>query len=544
MPALQFENLKIDTTFDTLRATTGGYILEGRNVSVVLPRAAQTYYHHGWQSWSLAAWTDLQPIPVQKPALLLPMQVDPLYARHPSPNGSWLGAVDFADGNILFLGALGLDSHVQLRDGTLQGWYESVGRELVPAGDNISSYEWFAAYGPETEVFSAYAQLLSQKLGVGRVKTPYRVWCSWYSLYTAIDESNLHNIFDSLSDLPFDVLQVDDGWQISIGDWEANAKFPSGMDELANKIKSTGRKAGLWLAPLLVVPSSKTYREHPDWLLRDEQGKLVSAGFNWGEPLFALDTTHPAALDWLANLMKQVRAWGYDYLKLDFLYAGALPGKRHVDMPREAAYRHGLGVLREAMGEDAYFLTCGAPILPSIGLCDALRIGPDVAAEWESYRDAILLYNPTTPGAKNAIRTTLNRLWLAPLVHTDPDVAYFRSVESKLTREQNVMLQNLARICNFKATSDLPQWLTDSERETLREFLVKQPRVERTGRYTFRLDSHEVDFCPAISLPEPPKGLNALIGEITGWLGSQPLALKLLDKLGKSRLEKRKLYEH
>ena len=26
--------------------------------------------------------------------------------------------------------------------------------------------------------------------------------------------------------------------------------------------------------------------------------------------------------------MQRMRAWGYDYLKLDFLYGGALPGKR------------------------------------------------------------------------------------------------------------------------------------------------------------------------------------------------------------------------
>ena len=532
MSILKFGNREIIAASDSLSTIKGGYILKGAIVSLQAPFTPRCYYRHGWQSWSLAAWTDLQPLPVQKPALLLPMQVDPLYARHPSPNGSWLGAVDFADGNILFLGALGLDSHVQLRDGALQGWYEFVGRDSIPP------CQWFAAYGPEAEVFSAYAQLLGQKLETGRAKKPYRVWCSWYSLYTAIDEITLCKIFDDLGDLPFDVLQVDDGWQIAIGDWKANAKFPSGMDRLANKIKSTGRKAGLWLAPLLVVPSSKIYREHPDWLLRDEHGKPVSAGFNWGEPLYSLDTTHPAALDWLASLMKQVRAWGYDYLKLDFLYAGALPGKRYNGMPREAAYRHGLGLLREAMGSDAYFLTCGAPILPSIGLCDALRIGPDVAAEWESHRDAVLLYNPTTPGAKNAVRTTLNRLWLAPLVHTDPDVAYFRRQETKLTPEQNALLQNLAHVCNFKATSDLPQWLTDSECKALRDFLTNQPQVERTGRYTFRLDGREVDFSPAISLPERPKGLNALIGEITGWLGSQPFVLKLMDKLGKSRLEK------
>jgi alpha-galactosidase len=528
MANLKFDNLEIIAVFDESWLIKAGYQLKGSTVALQLPGTTRRYYRHGWQSWSLAAWTAPVPLPVQKPARLHPLQIDPLYAHHPSPHGSWLGAVEVAEGKILFLGALGLDNHVQLREGQLQGWYES-GR-----GD------WFAAYGPEAEVFSAYAQLLKEKFGSGRVTGTQRVWCSWYSLYTAIDEKNLSKTFDDLGDLPFDLFQVDDGWQIAIGDWEANPKFPSGMDRLADKIKNTGRKAGLWLAPLLVVPSSKTYREHPDWLLRDGQGKLVSAGFNWGEPLFALDTTHPVALDWLASLMRRVRGWGYDYLKLDFLYAGALPGQRHIDLPREAAYRYGLGVLREAMGSDAYFLACGAPILPSLGLCDALRLGPDVAAEWENYRDAVLLSNPAIPGAKNAIRTTLNRLWLAPLVHPDPDVAYFRSVETKLTAEQNAKLQDLARVCNFKATSDLPQWLTEAERENLREFLSNQPQVERTGRHTFRLDGREVDFSPAMPLPEPPRGLEGLLGEITGWLGSQPWILKMLDKLGKKRLNKLK----
>ncbi len=86
-----------------------------------------------------------------------------------------------------------------------------------------------------------------------------------------IDEVILHKIFDELGDLPFDVLQVDDGWQVDIGDWEVNGKFPSGMNALAEKIKSTGRRAGLWLAPLIATKSSKLFHEHKDWFLRDER---------------------------------------------------------------------------------------------------------------------------------------------------------------------------------------------------------------------------------------------------------------------------------
>jgi alpha-galactosidase len=532
MSILSFDQVQIIADCENAVPGVGGHLLSGSNIVLTLPEVPQLFYHHGWQSWSLAAWAPPHRLPVQKPEMLHPLQIDPVYAKHPSPHGNWLGAVEFDNGNILLLGALGLDAHVQLREGKLQGWYES------PMRDNIPCYAWFVGYGPEQKVFGAYTRHLAQIFGTGRAERPYRVWCSWYSLYTAIDEQILSETFQSLGNLPFDVLQVDDGWQVKVGDWQANDKFPSGMESLANGIKATGRKAGLWLAPLIAVESSRLFQQHPSWFLRNPTGNFVSAGFNWGERLFAFDTTHPDVLEWLAGLMKQVRAWGFDYLKLDFLYGAALPGSRQLDMPREAAYRNGLQVIREAMGDDAYFLSCGAPILPSLGLCDAMRIGPDVGAFWESERDARLLCNLTTPGAKNAVRTTINRLWLAPLVHTDPDVVYFRSKYTSLTLEQNALLQDLARVCNFKATSDLPQWWSEAEREAVRAFLEYQPVVERTGRYTFRLDDREVDFSAAMDVPVTRK--KTLATPFVLWGGEQRWLIKFLDNQGRKKIEQQK----
>ncbi|MFT3894137.1 MAG: alpha-galactosidase [Anaerolineales bacterium] len=461
---------------DSLPQTGDSQIVSASSLRLSLPQPPKKFYRHGWQSWSLAAWTDLTPLLIQQPTILHPLQIDPVYAHELAPHSSWVAAVEFADDDILLLGALGLDAHVTLRDNVLEGIYE--------AGEG----DWLITRGNESTVFARYAEELGKRLGKATDHPAPRIWCSWYSLYTAIDEPLLHSIFDGLKDLPFDVLQVDDGWQVSVGDWEVNKKFPSGMTALANKIKSTGRKAGLWLAPLIAVESSRLFREYPDWFLHNEHGKFVRAGFNWGEHLYALDTTHPAVLDWLTALMKQVRTWGFDYLKLDFLYGGALPGKRHVDMPREAAFRQGLQVMREAMGADAYFLTCGTPIIPSIGLCDAIRVGTDVAGVWEDPRDAILLYNPSTPGTRNAIRNTINRLWLQLLVATDPDVAYFVEKENTLSAEHKRLLQDLALASNFKATSDLPQWMTPTEFESLREFLNAAPKVTRLSRGKFQID--------------------------------------------------------
>ncbi len=529
MQKLLFADIQIISYSDQTTPVRDGAILSGAQVSLAFDRPPKLYYRHGWQSWSLTAWHAPDfPLRVQMPAILHPLQTDPLYARHPAPNGSWVGAVRFEDGKVLLLGALGLEAHVALHGQELHGWYEA------------GSGEWFVAYGDEPAVFASYASLLGERLGPAPEKPAPRVWCSWYSFYKTINEPLLHRVIEGMGDLPFDVLQVDDGWQASIGDWRPNEKFPSGMEALAAKIRASGRTPGLWLAPLLVVASSEVFRQHPGWLLRDPDGRLVSAGFNWGEPLYALDSSHPEVLDWLRALMKQVRGWGFDYLKLDFLYAGALPGVRQGNVPRETALRQSLQAMRDGMGTEAYFLACGAPILPCLGVCDALRVGPDVAGEWESRLHAILLSNPTTPGTRNAIRTTLNRLWLRPLVATDPDVVYFGRQQNTLSAPQKRLLQDLALICDFRATSDLPWWLEDEEREGLRAFLEAQPQVERTGRTTFELDGRAVDFEAALSLPDSPSGLDILKSLLVSWAGNQAWVLRLMDRLGRRNMAKMK----
>jgi alpha-galactosidase len=529
---IQLNGLTLPSSATDLRATKGGVISTSSLLNLTLPAAPVRYLYSGWQSWSLTAWVDTsRPVRLMRPSILHPFHTDPVYALETRPHGSWYGAVDLPEGQALFLGALGLDSHVMLDGKSLIGWFEK--------GDG----DWFLATGDESKFMGRYAELLGERLGYRQAKTSPRVWCSWYSLYTEIYEQQLLKILgdlgacDSPRCLPFDVFQVDDGWQIGIGDWEPNANFPSGMDGLAARVKETGRKAGLWLAPLLIVPSSSIYREHRDWLLHDENGRLVSAGFNWGEPLYALDATHPAVLEWLAALMKKVHSWGYDYAKLDFLYAGALPGKHAVELPREAAYRNALKTIRAAFG-DAYLLTCAAPILPSIGLCDGMRVGPDVAGHFASHRDEDLLMNFATPGVRNALRTAFNRLWLQPLVNTDPDVVYFGSRQNNLTPEQKSLLQDLAQICNFKATSDIPAWLTDSERTALREFLESQPEVRKTGQTAYQVGDHEVDFGVHISMPSLPGMFTNMQGAVLGALANVPVIMKVFEKLEKIMLKR------
>jgi len=115
------------------------------------------------------------------------------------------------------------------------------------------------------------------------------------------------------------------------------------------------------------------------------------------------------------------------------------------------------------------------------------------------------LNNPNAPSTQNAIRTSLHRLWLKPLLHPDPDVVYFRSRHNALKPHEKSLLRDLAWICGFKGTSDLPKWMTRADRAALREFLETEPRVERLSRYRFRIDGREVNFEPFIALPQSSK---------------------------------------
>ena len=89
------------------------------------------------------------------------------------------------------------------------------------------------------------------------------------------------------------------------------------------------------------------------------------------------------------------------------------------------------------------------------------------------------LHDPTAPSTRFAIATSANRLWLAPLIEPDPDVVYFRRRYNLLSRRERAVLQDLATLCGFRATSDPPAWLDDRERAEMIEWFAAEPSVER-----------------------------------------------------------------
>lgn len=247
---------------------------------------------------------------------------------------------------------------------------EAGGRLVVSADGPVDVTD---VDGSIADALVAFGEEWAARRSVRPIAAPPSVWCSWYHYFLDVTPADIEENLAALDrlDLPVDVVQVDDAWQAGIGDWDAYSERFRALPDLVARIKDRGRRVGIWLAPLTVGSGSRLAEEHPDWLVGE-------GGRNWGQSLHGLDVTHPAAAAHLQASLHALGDLGVDYVKLDFLYTGALPGRRHEDVSPIAAYRQGLAMVREAFGEDTYLLGCGAPLLPSVGLVDAMRVSGDV----------------------------------------------------------------------------------------------------------------------------------------------------------------------
>jgi alpha-galactosidase len=482
MKAIELNELVVTTNAES-RPGSGGVILDAGDVSITHPLGATTFYRHGWHSWALAHWAVMgdEPVVIQDP-IRRRLADDPLLADHSGHVGNYVGAISGPDGTALLLGALGMDTVVEADGETIRGTSRG-----EPA-------EWFVAYGPEEQVFADYASALADQVGSVRAD-PGRVWCSWYSFYQAIAESSMHEALAGVEGLGFDVFQLDDGWQVEIGTWETGPNFPAGMGAMAEAISAAGYRPGLWIAPFIV--HERSANSNPEMLVRDEDGSPLIAGYNWGGPYYAIDVTSAAGRAHVSETIRRAVNWGFTYLKLDFIFAAAIPGVREGDLTGDAAYRSGIELIREVAGDDIYLLGCGSPILPSIGIFNGIRVGPDVAPYWENDLNPQFKQDYTSPALRYAISTSVNRLWLKPLVAVDPDVAYFRTRFAILSDAHRQLMADVCHVCDYLAVSDPPWWLSEIEKSQLKAWLAASPTVERVDRYRFRLDGRLVDFEPA-----------------------------------------------
>jgi alpha-galactosidase len=390
------------------------------------------------------------------------------------------------------------------------------GISLDPGEEFLSEWGFFQFVDlPHPDPAAEYVETVARIMRPRVSPTPPPAkWTHWYHFFHDITEDlfiqNLEVIDTIRKTVPFHTVQLDDGYQSAWGDWtKENEKFPNGLKYLAGRVAEKGFVPGLWLAPFVADPKSDLARNHPDWLVKDAKGKPIIGGYFWEFFGYVLDLSNPAVLEWLRRLMETVvKEWGFGFVKTDFVYAGALPGIRYDrKMTRAQAFRKGMETIREGIGDSTYHLGCGCPFGPSIGIVDAMRIGPDTAPDWKPFimnmrwASPLITREKCIAALRNNIRHTLNlgtvhnRWWTS-----DPDCLMVRNYDTTLTDEEiksNVSLIGLQGGLVINA-DDLTRLSVDRQR--LISLLL--PVISKRGRAVDLLENEMVELY-ALDMEKP-----------------------------------------
>jgi len=331
------------------------------------------------------------------------------------------------------------------------------------------SYPLFDLYvkeGSEEEVYDGWFEAMELKR---RPASKLAGYSSWYNRYQNIDEAAILQDLNGCDKIlrSGDLFQIDDGWEPFIGDWlEPDENKFKDMKAMADEAHEKGYLAGLWLAPFSAEEKSSLYQNHQDWFLK-VNGENWKDGCNWSG-FYSLDIDHPEVKKYLKAVFDRVHnEWGFDLVKLDFLYSAAPFGNERES--RAGRMYRAVEMLREWCG-DMMILGCGVPVMPAFGYFEYCRVSCDVSLDWDD-KVYMRAFHRERTSTKNAVTTVVSRRQLNSRAYlSDPDVFFLRDDNLKLSKSDRYDLAVMdALLGGLFLTSDDPSSYTEEMVEEYNE---------------------------------------------------------------------------
>jgi alpha-galactosidase len=211
-------------------------------------------------------------------------------------------------------------------------------------------------------------------------------WCSWGYEFNVRPQDVL-DVLQVARELGIRWFTLDDRWFDAYGDWNPRPDtFPNGTEDLRRMneaIHAVGGLSQIWWYPLCAEDGhgawesqthglSRLLREHPDWVVRDREGRVARNNRH----LAMLCPALPEVQEYTLDLVRRFIAdWGFDGLKLDNIYtmpACYNPAHRHA-RPEESIeafaklYRRIFELVRELRPDGVVQICpCGTPITFSL----------------------------------------------------------------------------------------------------------------------------------------------------------------------------------
>ena len=420
-------------------------------------KKGDNFFSNGYQSWSTSReytkagkMQDITPIAFAKPLKnLAGISADCRFVSVPENAGEFYShAYTYIrnGADVFFMGSLTERQgftvfYADMNKNTLTISKDVEGVTLE-VGEEYALFDIFITEGSYDEVFDAYFNAM----GIKKPRIEHMSgYTSWYNYFQKIDENIILRDLNSLDCVKdsVSIFQIDDGYETFVGDWmDLNAKkFPHGMGHIAEKIHDKGYMAGIWLAPFNVQIRSKTFKNHPDWVIRDAHNRPVLGCVGWGGA-FTLDIYNTDARNYIRSFFTKVLdEWGYDMVKLDFLYSQCMYPRNNKS--RGTIMVEAMEFLRECCG-DKLILGCGVPLGAAFGYVDACRIGCDVDLKYTGKFYNALGVNNEIPSAKNSINNAVFRRHLDGRAFcSDPDVFFLRYSNLEFDIPQKILLAGI-----------------------------------------------------------------------------------------------------
>jgi alpha-glucosidase (family GH31 glycosyl hydrolase) len=153
-------------------------------------------------------------------------------------------------------------------------------------------------------------------------------WTTWARYKSAINQDVVLQYADDIikNDYPFNVLEIDDRWQVHYGDLGFDPlRFPN-PKAMIDELHAKGFKVTAWVIPFL-DKESQAFAEGAknNWLVRMADGSPYLVQW-WQGRGALLDVTNPSALDWFFDRLTNLqRESGLDGFKFDAGEACFLP---------------------------------------------------------------------------------------------------------------------------------------------------------------------------------------------------------------------------
>lgn len=177
-------------------------------------------------------------------------------------------------------------------------------------------------------------------------------WCGWGYEFGVTPKQMLDTI-PKLKELGIHWATLDDGWFNNYGDWQPRSPQFAGtaIQDMVKQFHEQGIKVQLWWLPLAVEDGQHGYgdrkfvvsnvvKNHPDWLILDQQGKPA----RMARDLAVLCPALPQVQAYYKQLTERfIRDWDFDGSKLDNIYTTPLcfNPKHHHKSPTDSVYAMG-----------------------------------------------------------------------------------------------------------------------------------------------------------------------------------------------------------